>query len=131
MRADESGTVVGGPTRVADGEAAVAGRIDVKERVLVKVAQEASSAVIGVTRGDVSVAVADYRDGIVVRLSTPLPIPSLDDSAAIQAAVPVLERAAQLQDELRDRLTTLLGRDVVKINLTITGATIPERKRVR
>lgn len=131
MRADEYGTAAGDSSGVAGGDAAVAGRIDVKERVLVKVVQEASSAVIGVPRSDVSVDVADYRDGIVLRLTTPLPIPSLDDTDAIRAAVPVLERAAQLQNELSHRLRRLLGREIVKINLTITGATIPERRRVK
>lgn len=131
MRADEYGSTGGGPSRAAAGEPAVPGRIDIKERVLVKVTQEASAGMIGVTRADVSADVSDYRDGIVVRLSTPLPVPDLEDTAAVQAAVPVLEQAARLQDELRDGLSRILGREVVKINLTITGAKIPERKRVR
>lgn len=131
MRVDEYGTSGGDLSRVAAGEAAVAGRIDVQERVLVKVAQEASSALIGVKRSDVSVAVADFRNGVALRLATPLPIPALHDTDAIRATAPVLERASQLQEELRERLSHLLGRDIVKINLTITGATIPERRRVR
>lgn len=134
MRADEYGATGGGPTRVAAGETgenAARGRIDVRERVLVKVTQEASAATIGVARSAVSADVADYRDGIVVRLSSPLPIPDLDDTDAVRATPPVLERTAALQQTLQQRLTTLLGREVLKINLTITGASIPERRRVR
>ena len=66
-----------------------------------------------------------------MRIATPLPVPDLDDTVAISQSVPVLERARQLQEQLQQRLTGILGRDVTRINLTITGATIPERRRVR
>ncbi|WP_439592948.1 hypothetical protein [Microbacterium sp.] len=131
MRADEYGIAGGGPAGVATGEQEAPGRIDVKDRVLVKVTQEASASMIGVSRGDVSVDVSSYRDGLIVRLATPLPVPDLEDLDAVRASPPILERAARLQEDLRDRLSQLLGREIVKINLTITGATIPERKRVR
>ncbi len=107
------------------------GRIDIKDRVFVKVTQEASAGLIGVPRGDVSADVSNLRGGLVVRLSTPLPIPDLDDLAAVEAEPPLLERAARLQEDLQGRLTHLLGREIARIDLTITGATIPERKRVR
>jgi hypothetical protein len=131
MRADTDGTTGGGFTRpVAEG-LGVAGRTDVAERVLVGIARAVSADVIGVPRIEVSVGVADRRDGMALRVSSPLPVPDLDDAAALRTAVPVLERAAQMQEQLRERLTHLLGRDIVRVDITVTGARMPERRRVR
>lgn len=66
-----------------------------------------------------------------MRIATPLPVPRLDDTAAIAQTVPVLERARDLQEQLQQSLSTILGRNVIRINLTVTGATIPERRRVQ
>ncbi|MGR0221169.1 hypothetical protein [Agromyces sp. ZXT2-6] len=107
------------------------GRIVVEERVLVKVAREASADAVGVDRGQVSVDVAQYRGGIAVRIATPLPIPALDDTIAVRAGKPVLDRVASIQQELRDRLARLIGRDVVRVDITVTGAVVAQRKRVR
>lgn len=129
------GTVQRGRPDTAGGDRPVgegaAGRIEIRERVLVKVAREASASAIGVARADVAVDVADFRDGIAVRVASPLPIPDLGDTSAVRATVPVLEQAARLQDDLAENLARLLGREIVKVNLTITGAIIPERRRVR
>jgi uncharacterized alkaline shock family protein YloU len=110
---------------------AYAGRIVVHPRVLEKVAQEASASVIGVTRGDVSINVAEGSRGIAVRVTTPLPVPDLDDTAAIQAGEPVLARVGRIQEELRDRIAHLVGRDVARIDMTVTGAVIAQKKRVK
>ncbi|MFJ4999077.1 hypothetical protein ACIP5T_13050 [Microbacterium sp. NPDC088619] len=131
MRIDQNLATGGGSSRVATGETTVPGRIDVKERVYRTVTEQASATLIGVPRGDVKVDVAEHPGGIAVRIATPLPIPDLDDTAAIAQTVPVLDRARQLQEQLQQRLAGLLGRDVTRITLTITGATIPERRRVR
>ncbi|MCK6081598.1 hypothetical protein KZX37_07735 [Microbacterium sp. EYE_5] len=131
MRADTDGTAVGGSNRLAAAGPGVAGRTEVAERVLVGIARAVSADVIGVPRGEVSVGVADRRDGMALRVSSPLPVPDLDDSAAVRTAVPVLERAAQMQEQLRERLTHLLGRDIVRVDITVTGARMPERRRVR
>ncbi|MCI1018981.1 hypothetical protein HWD99_10120 [Microbacterium sp. C5A9] len=121
----------GGPAGVATGQATVPGRVDVKERVYRTVTEQASATLIGVPRGDVKVDVAEHPGGIAVRIATPLPVPDLDDTVAISQSVPVLERARQLQEQLQQDLSGVLGRDVTRITLTITGATIPERRRVR
>ena len=131
MSADQHIAAGGGPSGVATGEAAVPGRIDVKERVYRTVTEQASATLIGVPRGDVKVDVAEHLRGLSVRIATPLPVPDLDDTVAISQSVPVLDRARQLQEQLQRNLTDVLGRDVTRINLTITGATIPERRRVR
>lgn len=131
MRVDQHLVAGGGPARAATAEATVPGRIDVKERVYRTVTEKASATLIGVPRGDVKVDVAEHPGGIAVRIATPLPVPDLDDTVAISQSVPVLDRARQLQEQLQQSLSGLLGRDVTRITLTITGATIPERRRVR
>ena len=131
MRVDQHLAAGGGPAGVATGGDAVPGRIDVRERVYRTVTEQASATLIGVPRGDVKVDVAEHPGGIAVRIATPLPVPDLDDTAAIAQSMPVLDRARQLQEQLQQNLSGILGRDVTRINLTITGATIPERRRVQ
>ncbi|MGO4488993.1 hypothetical protein [Microbacterium sp. 2RAF4] len=115
----------------AAGGAALRGRVEVKDRVYRTVTEKASATLIGVPRSDVKVDVAEHPRGVTVRIATPLPVPSLDDTAAIARAVPVLERARELQEQLQQNLSTILGRNVIRINLTVTGAVIPERRRVQ
>lgn len=117
--------------QIGAGETAYPGRIDVKERAVRKVAEEASARTMGVDRSDISVEVSEYGGGIALRLATPLPIPDLDDAAAIAASVPVLERVANLQTELQSTISGIVGRRVTRINITITGATVPPRRRVK
>lgn len=107
------------------------GRIVVAQRALAKVAREASADTVGVERGQVSVDIAESRGGIAVRISTPLPIPALDDTAAIRTGRPVMDRLASMQQDLRDRLALLVGRDVVRVDIIVTGAVVAQRKRVR
>ncbi len=125
-------SIGGGPSQVAaEPPPSHPGRIDVAERVLVKVAREVSADTVGVDRGQVSVDVAESRGGIAVRISTPLPIPALDDTIAIQAGKPILDRVASIQHELRDRIAHLIGRDVVRVDITVTGAVVTQKKRVK
>ncbi|SDG73035.1 Asp23/Gls24 family envelope stress response protein [Microbacterium pygmaeum] len=107
------------------------GRISVQPRVLEKIAHETSASVVGVERGSISVQVAEGSKGVAVRLSTPLPVPDLDDTAAIRDGEPVLVRVGRIQEEVRDRVAHLIGRDVSRVDITITGAVIAEKRRVR
>jgi hypothetical protein len=105
--------------------------VAVQERVYRAVAERASAAVIGVPVRLVSAAVVERRDGISLRVSTPLPVPDLGDTEAIARAVPVRERARELQEQVQRRVTEVFGRDVGRVALTITGAVIPDKRRVR
>lgn len=99
--------------------------------MIAKVAREASADTVGVERGQVSVDVAESHGGVAVRISTPLPIPALDDTTAIRTGEPVMDRLSSLQQQLRDRLAQLIGRDVVRVDIIVTGAVVAQRKRVR
>lgn len=127
MSADPHGTVGADPARAA----LVPGRVEVRDRVYRTVVEQTSATLIGVPRSDVKIDVAEHSRGLAVRIASPLPVPRLDDTAAISQAPPVLVRARELQEQLQDRLTGILGREVTRITLTITGATIPQRGRVR
>ncbi|MCT9821425.1 hypothetical protein N3K63_14160 [Microbacterium sp. W1N] len=107
------------------------GRIVVRERALRTAVRAAAADVVGVGRDDVSVDVAEHAGGLAVRLATPLSVPDLDDLEAVAAATPVVERLGALQQELQARLGRLTGRDITRVDITITGATVPPRRRVR
>ena len=120
---------VGNRTAVAD-PGLPAGRVNVADRVLQKTAERAAADVIGVDAKSVRVEIVSARDTAVVRVTSPFPVPRLDDTAAVLAATPVLEAARSAQSELRSRLTRLFGREVSRVDLTISGASAPQRKRV-
>ena len=107
------------------------GRIVIQDRVLEKVSEQATATTVGVDRRDVSVRVSEAHGGISATISCPLSVPDLDDTAAIESGTSVLERVAAAQTELRDRIAQLTGSKVTRVNITITGAVIAQKKRVR
>ncbi|WOF23215.1 hypothetical protein N8K70_00675 [Microbacterium betulae] len=119
------------PPGTEDGEAAPAGRIEVRERVLRKIARTASASAIGIDSGDVTAHVVDHRGGIAVRVRAPLPVPDLADDLAVGNATSVIDRARALQEDLHTRLTQILGRDVKRVEITIDGARVNRKGRVR
>ncbi|MDU0326167.1 hypothetical protein RWH43_05275 [Microbacterium sp. KSW2-21] len=120
---------VGNRTTVA-GPGLPAGRVNIADRVLQKTAERAAADIVGVDAKNVHVEIVSSRDSAVVRVSTPFPVPRLEDTEAVRAATPVLDAARAAQGELRTRLTRLFGREVSRVDLTITGASAPQRKRV-
>ena len=120
---------VGNRTTVV-GPGLPAGRVTISDRVLQKTAERAAADIIGVDAKSVRVEIVSARQTAAVRVTTPFPVPRLDDTEAVRAATPVLEAARVAQTELRSRLTRLFGREISRVDLTISGATAPQRKRV-
>ncbi|WP_270353003.1 hypothetical protein [Microbacterium testaceum] len=120
---------VGNRTAVAD-PGLPAGHVNIADRVLQKTAERAAADIIGVDAKSVRVEIVAARDTAAVRVSTPFPVPRLDDTEAVRAATPVLEAATAAQSEIRSRLAHLFGREISRVDLTISGATLPLRKRV-
>ncbi|PVE58806.1 hypothetical protein [Microbacterium testaceum] len=120
---------VGNRTAVAD-PGLPAGHVNIADRVLQKTAERAAADIIGVDAKSVRVEIVAARDTAAVRVSTPFPVPRLDDTEAVRAATPVLEAATAAQSEIRSRLAHLFGREISRVDLTISGATLPQRKRV-
>lgn len=110
---------------------AVRGSVHVRERVIEKVVREASGGTLGVPRGDVDVEVSEWGGGLAVRVTAKLPIPDLDDTEAIRSAPTVIERLRQMQSVLAAELGRLTGRDIRRVSFAVTGARIPERRRVK
>lgn len=109
----------------------VPGRVHVRERVTEKVVREAAAVTIGVSRDHVSVDVSEWGGGLAVRVAAMLPIPDLGDTEAIRTATPIIDRVRALQTELGEEFARLTGREVRRVSFTVTGALVPERKRVR
>lgn len=127
-----SAMAVGIPAGTQPGTATgTRGVVRVREGVLEKVILAKAAVRIGVPRGDVDVEVAEWAGGLAVRIATKLPIPDLDDTEAVRSQAPILERMRLLQSDLASELARLTGRSIRRVSLTITGASIPERRRVR
>ena len=120
---------VGNRTAVA-GPGLPAGRVTISDRVLQKTAERAAADIVGVDAKNVRVEIVSARDTAAVRVTTPFPVPRLDDTEAVRAATPLLEAARVAQTELRSRLAHLFGREISRVDLTISGASTPQRKRV-
>lgn len=131
MSTAETGLLTGAGRASVDRAPTHPGRIVVKERVLRKVAEETAARTLRVDRDRVSVGVSEARGGLAVAVSAPLPVPDLDDTAAIRSGPSVLERLSEIQAELRDRIAQVTGRDVTRVNITITGAVVSGQRRVK
>lgn len=125
-------TLPGGRVRAAAGEApTLPGRIVVRDKVVRKLSEHVAATVIGVESGRVSVSASDYRDGVAVRITAALPIPPLDDPAAVAAAGTVTDTAARIQHDVQEQLGRVLGQQITRVDVTIDGAVSPTRRRVR
>jgi len=123
-------TIAGAPTTSAFVEH-VPGHVHVRPGVIDKVAREATAVAIGTRRDDIRVEVSEWSGGLAVHVSAKLPVPSLDDTEAIHAGMPVVDRVRALQTVLAVDMERLTGRSVPRVTFTVTGAIVPKRKRVR
>lgn len=121
----------GGVPAATGGTSGLAGRVDVRERVVRKVSEQIASQVIGVDVDRVTVTASDYRDGVAVRIQAPMPVPSLEDTAAVQALGAIVDIAQDAQRRVQEQLGRVLGRPVTRVDITVTGATTPVQRRVR
>lgn len=119
------------PEGVAAGVTLRPGRTVIHDRVLVKVVEETAAVALGVNRSTVTVRVSAASGGLAVTVASALPIPPLDDDAAIQTAGSVLDRLSAIQETLQDRIGQITGREVTRVNITITGAIVSGDRRVK
>lgn len=115
----------------AAASTALPGRITVADRALRAVTEQASALAFGVGRDQVSVEIGSAAGGLALRVSAPLPIPDLDDTESVHAGATVMERIRSIQQNLRRNVADLTGRAVTRVDVTVTGAVIPTRRRVR
>lgn len=117
------------PPRISTGD--LRGHISVRPRVLDKVIREVAADAIGVPRGEVAVSVIERGVGLALSISTRLPIPDLADADAIRAEGSLIDRLRSLQRRLAEESARITGREIRRVSIKVTGAIIPERKRVR
>ncbi|MFG6446503.1 hypothetical protein ACFXQA_14680 [Microbacterium sp. P07] len=125
-------------TRSSDADAAATaeptalpGRTTIADRALRAVAEQATAVAFGVKRDQVSVQLGSSAGGLALRVSSPLPVPDLDDTEAVHAGPTVIERIHSIQQNLHESVADLTGRAVTRVDVTVTGAIIPPRRRVR
>lgn len=109
----------------------VRGAIRVQPRALEKAVRESIAHRAGAPRETVNVDLADWGGALTVKVATKLPIPELSQTGAIQAEMPLLERVRALQTALVSELGLLTGREIRRVSVVVTGAIIPEQRRVR
>ena len=125
-------TTVEAPNRATvDSHSDTRGAIRVQPRALEKAVREAAATCAGAPRGDVRVELAEWGGALTVRVATKLPIPALEHTEAVLSETPIVERVRAMQHALVRDLAHLTGRDIRRVSVTVTGAIIPERKRVR
>lgn len=117
------------PSRISTGD--LRGHISVRPRVLDKVIREVAADAIGVPRDEVAVSVIERGVGLALSISTRLPIPDLADADAIRAEGSLIDRLRSLQRRLAEESARITGREIRRVSIKVTGANIPERKRVR
>ncbi|WP_053387856.1 hypothetical protein [Leucobacter japonicus] len=110
---------------------AIPGRTEVQDRVLNGVARAAAAECLGVPTRSVRASVSAYGSGLAVHVRSPLTVPNLLDAAAVESTPVILDRLDRAQSDLQARLADLLGRDIARVDLTITGAEVAKRRRLR
>lgn len=118
------------PSAQAD-RSEVPGRIEVRERVYRTVGERAAADAVGVAQADVRVDVRERSTGLAVSIRTPIPVPALDDASALAGARTVLDQGRALQERIQRDLSRLYGHEVIRVDLTVTGARTPQKRRVR
>ncbi|UIN31008.1 hypothetical protein [Microbacterium binotii] len=119
----------GGMTPAA--ETVLPGRTLVAERALVAVCEQVAARAVGITRREVTVRLGATAGALAVRVEAPLPVPDLSDEAVSAESDTVTARGHRIREQIRTDIAALTGREVRRIDLTITGARIEKRRRVR
>lgn len=109
----------------------VPGRTVLADRALHAVCAQTAAVAIGVARRDIKVTVGSSGGALALRVEAPLPVPSLADSAAIAAGPDLLTRVRGIQNSIHDRVGEISGRDIARVDMIVTGATVKKERRVR
>jgi hypothetical protein len=123
-------SALGGGTTPA-AETVLPGRTLVAERALAAVCEQAAARAVGISRREVTVRLGATAGALAIRVEAPLPVPDLSDDARFADADIVTARGHRIREQIRAEVAALTGREVRRIDLTITGARIEKRRRVR
>jgi hypothetical protein len=95
------------------------------------VCEQAAARAVGISRREVTVRLGATAGALAIRVEAPLPVPDLSDDARFADADTVTARGHRIREQIRAEVAALTGREVRRIDLTITGARIEKRRRVR
>lgn len=112
-------------------ETVLPGRTLVAERALVAVCEQVAARAVGLTRREVTVRLGATAGALAVRVEAPLPVPDLSDEARPAEPETVTARGHRIREQIRTDVAALTGREVRRMDLTVTGARIEKRRRVR
>ena len=127
------------PTSTAAADAVATeprGRNRIAARALNRVVAAVTADALDVNASRVGVDIADERGLLVLTVSTPIRIVSLNRVQAGSDVVArtggsVVDRAAAAQETIRDRVRDLTGSAVARVVVRLTAADIREEDRVR
>lgn len=122
-------TLGGGVSPAA--ETVLPGRTLVAERALVAVCEQTAARAVGIPRREVTVRLGAAAGALALRVEAPLPIPDLSDEGPVDDSETITARGHRIREQIRAEVAALTGRDVRRVDLTITGARIEKRRRVR
>jgi uncharacterized alkaline shock family protein YloU len=128
-----------GPTSTAAADAAATeprGRNRIAAKALNRVVAAVTADALDVKASRVGVDIADEKGLLVLTVSTPIRVVSLNRVQAGSDVVArtggsVVDRAAAAQETIRDRVRALTGSAVSRVVVRLTAADIREEDRVR
>ncbi len=114
----------------------LAGHNRISTQALTSVARGAAAEIFGVAPADVRVRFADDGGLLALSLSLPIGIPPLtavvrDPGRVAAQGGPLWSRAVQAKVTILDRVATLSGSGLSRVNIRITGVRATDRSRVR
>ncbi|WP_066039646.1 hypothetical protein [Herbiconiux solani] len=113
-----------------------AGRNRITSRALNRVVAAVTADALGVEASRVGVALADEKGLLVLTVTTPIRVVSLNRVAEERAVVEraggsIVSRAARAQETIRDRVNALTGSAVARVTVRLSAADIQKEERVR
>ncbi|MCS5723054.1 hypothetical protein N1028_13335 [Herbiconiux sp. CPCC 203407] len=131
MSAAPTGTAAADP--VATGPR---GRNRIAAKALNRVVAAVTADALDVKASRVGVDIADEKGLLVLTVSTPIRVVSLNrvqagSDVVARAGGSVVDRAAAAQETIRDRVRALTGSAVARVVVRLTAADIREEDRVR
>ena len=110
----------------SEAEPAHVGRTTIRPQAIRRLAEAAAADVAAVPARRVTAALADERGELIIRVSTPVEL----ESRLAWSRTGLVDRAAELAEEVTSRLSELACRSVRRVDVRVTGAYRADEKRV-
>lgn len=115
---------------VAAGTTTAAGRTRVTTRALTRVVSAITAGTLDVDAGHVRVDLDDHNGHLAITVHSPVGIPALSAFDEHGPDKTLLDRCADTQRTLKDRIPGMTGYQVGRVTVHLTGATIVQQRRV-